>query len=206
MKRLKLFISTSLGSALIGLCVITLLSDRLVPNAVAEDESKLEAEAKKPSVMEIDLTLNRPENSRGYRKPYVAVWLEDKDGFPVRTLALWVQKDPPGPRWIPDLRQWYRSDRMRQLVEDSNLVDGLSGATRAAGNYKIAWDGMDGSGKDLEPATYTLCVEAAREHGTYQITRFPFEHGSTAFEKDLKGNEEVKSLHVRYRVMPKPVK
>ncbi len=38
----------------------------------------------------------------GGRRPYVAVWIEDKDRFPVRTLALWFQK----PRWLADLKSW----------------------------------------------------------------------------------------------------
>ena len=48
----------------------------------------------------------------GARRPYVAVWIEDKDHFPVRTLAVWFQKE----RWLNELRAWYRDDRLRAHV------------------------------------------------------------------------------------------
>ena len=40
----------------------------------------------------VDFEINQPDGFR-YRPPYVAVWLEDKDGKPVRTLSLWVEPD-----------------------------------------------------------------------------------------------------------------
>src|SRR6056297_2259913 len=55
--------------------------------------------------------LERPGGSN-YRKPYVAVWLEDTDGFPVKTAVLWWQTEQPGPRWHRDLTRWYRNNRM----------------------------------------------------------------------------------------------
>src|SRR5262249_21105599 len=51
------------------------------------------------------------------RRPYVAVWIEDKDKVPVRTLALWYQKE----RWLPDLRSWYRGDRARAAAEGNEI-------------------------------------------------------------------------------------
>ena len=57
--------------------------------------------------MGIDFEINPPDGFR-YRPPYVAVWLEDQNGSPVRTLSLWVENSGRGSRWIPDLRRWYR--------------------------------------------------------------------------------------------------
>ena len=58
-------------------------------------------------------------NLGGYgRRPYVAVWLEDKDKFPIKTLAVWYQK----PRWLPELKSWYRDDRMRSMAEGSDIA------------------------------------------------------------------------------------
>ncbi|MBC7967523.1 MAG: DUF2271 domain-containing protein [Fuerstia sp.] len=45
---------------------------------------------------------------------------------------------------------------------------------------------------------YTLNVEAAREHGTYQIIREKLELTEKGFEKDLEGNAEIKSVRVKY--------
>lgn len=179
----------------------TVIAGLLVCGSCAADEKSDEkkvSEADAAMIMEIEI--NRPENAgRGYRRPYVAAWLIDNDGFPVRTLALWVQKTPPGPRWIPDLRQWNRDDKMRQLVDDTNLVDAVSGPTKSAGKYKVLWDGKDDLGQPLKEGKYTLQVESAREHGTYQIIRESVELTSKPFEKTLEGNVEIKSVAVNFR-------
>lgn len=147
----------------------------------------------------IEVEINRAGNSRRYRKPYVAVWVEDKGGYPVKTISLWLMKDRPGPRWHPDLKQWYRADRMRQLVEDKSLVDGMSSATRSPGKYKVAWDGTDDAGAALPAGKYTFYVEAAREHGTYQLIKHPIEIGKP-IQETLKGNAEIKSVKLEYQV------
>ncbi len=85
----------------------------------------------------LEVTINKPTNpGRGYRRPYVAAWLTDKDDFPVRTISLWVQQGSKGRRWILDLRQWHRDDRMRGIVSDQDLVDAVSGPTRNSGTHK----------------------------------------------------------------------
>jgi NAD(P)-dependent dehydrogenase (short-subunit alcohol dehydrogenase family) len=38
----------------------------------------------------INFEVFAPSSGR-YKRPYIAVWIEDASGFPVRTLALWVQ-------------------------------------------------------------------------------------------------------------------
>lgn len=141
----------------------------------------------------VDFTLNRPEGRR-YRRPYVAVWLEDKDGFPVKTAVLWMQTDQPGPRWHRDLTRWYRNDRLRQVVEDTQLIGTISSATRGPGEYQARFDGTDNDGKRLPSGKYTLCIEAAREHGTYQIIRQTMDLGDQPIKATkLKGNVEVSS-------------
>jgi thiamine biosynthesis lipoprotein ApbE len=135
----------------------------------------------------------------GYRRPYVAVWVEDAEGVPVRTLVLWMMKGGPGPRWLPDLRRWYRGDQVRKLVDDADLVATVAKATRPPGTYSVAWDGKDDAGKAVAAGTYTLAIEAAREHGTYQVIRQELTLGETPFAQELKGNVEIKSASVEYR-------
>ncbi|MEM6472510.1 MAG: DUF2271 domain-containing protein [Planctomycetota bacterium] len=143
--------------------------------------------------------LERPGGTR-YRRPYLAVWLEDTDGYPVKTATLWWQTDQPGPRWHRDLTRWYRNDRMRKMVEKTDLVDGISGATRGPGDYETHFDGTDNAGKPLPPGKYTLCLEAARENGTYKIIRQPIEWGDQPIEKtDLKGNIEITKAAFEFR-------
>lgn len=146
----------------------------------------------------VDFEINQVGGGR-YRRPYVAVWVEDKDGFPVKTLVLWVQSTGPGPRWIPDLRRWHKSDRYRAVVDDTDLVKTVSEATKKPGKYDVVWNGKDDHGKLVKPGKYTVYVEAVREHGTYQLIRKEVEFGEKDFTEELKGNDEIKSAKLTYR-------
>jgi hypothetical protein len=148
----------------------------------------------------VQFEINRPDgDNRRFRRPYVAVWVEDKDGLPVRTLLLWVQAGGPGPRWIPELRRWYRGDQVRRLADDTSLVDTIARATRLPGKYEIIWDGKDDQGRQQSAGEYTVSIEAAREHGTYQIIRKSVNLAKEPFAEELKGNVEIKSAAVSYR-------
>ena len=117
--------------------------------------------------LSIDITLPRIDDFRA-RRPYVAVWVEDAQHFPVRTIALWTQK----PRWISELREWYRDDETRSQQQGSGgLWQTVSSATRPPGTYTLTWDGKDNEGKPVKAGQYTICIEAAREHGGYDIQR-----------------------------------
>jgi thiamine biosynthesis lipoprotein ApbE len=152
------------------------------------------------SKLYVDLEINNSSQGGRYRRPYVAVWLEDQSGFPVRTLALWLQTTEPGPRWHRDLRQWFKNDTMRKLVDGQALIGSISSATKAPGKYKLVWDGKDDHGKFVEKGKYTLYVEAAREHGTYQIIKKELDLADKAFKEALDGNIEIKSVELDYRL------
>ncbi len=149
--------------------------------------------------LQVDLEINQADSGGRYRRPYVACWIEDKDGFPVRTLLLWVQADGRGPRWIPDLRRWHKSDRLRKLAEDTELVGTISEATRKPGKYSVLWDGTDDNGAEVKAGTYTFYLEAAREHGTYQLLKDEITVADKSFERTLKGNVEIKAASLTYR-------
>ena len=141
----------------------------------------------------IQFTLARIGDAR-YRRPYVAVWIEDKDKFPVRTLAVWTEK----PRWLPDLKAWYRGDRLRALAEGSEIIASVSSATRPPGKYSLKWDLKDGAGKPVKPGRYAICIEAAREHGTYQIIRQEMDFSGAARQVTLPGSVEIESASLDY--------
>ena len=149
--------------------------------------------------MFIEFEITKAENAGRYRRPYVAVWIEDKDGFPVKTLLLFLMKNQPGPRWHRDLRRWYADDQMRLLVDKTDIIDAVSKPTRNPGKYKVEWDGLDDAGKPLKDGEYTLFIEAAREHGTYQLMKHKFDVGGKPFEENLKGNAEISSASVKYK-------
>jgi hypothetical protein len=102
-----------------------------------------------------------------YHRPYVAGWIEPVGGGAARTLFVWydVKKrgNEPGTKWLADLRSWWRKGG-RSLAQPA---DGISGATRPPGTYKVAIP--DG----IKPGAYTLSVEAARETGGREIVTLP---------------------------------
>jgi hypothetical protein len=125
-----------------------------------------------------------------FRRPFVAVWIEDESGKPVRRLAVWYNK----PRWLPDLRYFYAAQRKSEIDMAS-----FTGATRSAGNYALTWDGKNDQGQFVTQGKYTVFIEAAREHGTYQLIKQEMNFNGKAQEKPLPGNEEITSASLSYR-------
>jgi thiamine biosynthesis lipoprotein len=152
--------------------------------------------------LRVHFELNQPEGGR-YARPYVAIWVEDAEGFPVRTLTLWLLPGDKGLRWLSDLRRWSRSDQMRALVDPRNLVAAVSAATRPPGRYQTIWDGKDDSGQPVKRGRYSVFLEAAREHGTYQLIRQEVTVGDAPFQAELKGNIEIKAASLEYRQRPR---
>jgi hypothetical protein len=149
----------------------------------------------------VKLEINRPNTGkRRYQRPYLAVSVEDKNGSRVRTLTLWVTATKHGSQWIPDLRRWYRSDQSRRLVADVDRLATIARPTREPGKYDIIWDGKDDQGKPVGRGEYTLFIEAAREHGTYQSIRQAIRLDDRPFATDLKGNIEIKAASIEYRL------
>jgi len=109
-------------------------------------------------------------------RPFLAIWIEDKDKFPIRTLTV-LYRDREA-RYLAELRQWYRADRLRAMAEGTDILGSVASATRAPGHYTFRWDMKDEQGKVVKPGSYTVCIEAAREHGTYQLMRQPIEIGN----------------------------
>ena len=142
----------------------------------------------------VNFELARIDNQR-YRRPYVAVWVEDKDRFPVRTLGLWFQKD----RWLPDLRGWYRGDRLRLLAEGNEIASAISSATRPAGKYTMKWDGKDSKGVAVKPGKYTVYIEAVREHGSYDLLKQEIDLTAGPKQFTLAGGTEITGATIDYR-------
>lgn len=145
---------------------------------------------------ELAIELNVPQiaDARA-RRPYVAVWIEDADHFPVRTLSLWMQKT----RWLPELKQWYRDDQIRNLSEGTDISGTVSSATRPAGKYSLKWDGKDNQGKLVKAGNYTVVIEAAREHGGYQIERKSISFTGKPDQATLAAGQEMGSVVLDYR-------
>jgi FAD:protein FMN transferase len=128
------------------------------------------------------------------KRPYVAVWVENQDHAPVRTIAVWHERD----RYLPELKSWYL--KYRGLYEtDKAALSTVSSATRSPGKYTLKWDGKDDQGNLVKPGTYIIKIEATREHGTYQLIRQELVCNGTPQHIDLPGNVEIASASLDYR-------
>jgi thiamine biosynthesis lipoprotein len=131
----------------------------------------------------------------GARRPYVAVWIEDKDRFPVRTLAVLFDKT----RWLNELRAWYRDDRLRAMSEGTEVLPSVTSATRSAGKYTFKWDGKDNAGRPVKAGPYTVLIEAAREHGGYSLDRKEMNFNGEPSEAQLPPDKELGTVALAYR-------
>lgn len=170
--------------------------DSLVMNSEAATPLDDEAWPEGAS-FKLDFELARASGRR-YHRPYVAVWIENEDEVPVRTLVLWLQEGK-GSRWYRDLKRWYRLDRARMEENDLNLIKTISEATRPSGKYSATWDGKDDNGEFVKQGTYTLLIEVVREKGTYQLSKAKLEIGTEAFKGELEANQEVSSASFEYQ-------
>lgn len=149
---------------------------------------------------ELAVDLEIPTQSGGrYHRPYVAVWIQDEAGKPVRTISLWVQTTGKGPRYIRELKRWISAGRDAQDSGGPDLVSTVSSATRLPGRYSVAWDGHDDNGKLVEQGTYRVFIEAAREHGTYGLLQQDVVCAAKPVAADLPANGEVTGARVEYR-------
>jgi thiamine biosynthesis lipoprotein ApbE len=122
---------------------------------------------------ELTVTVELAQFQGRAERPFLAIWVEDKDKFPVRTLTV-LYRDREA-RYLAELRAWYRADRLRAMADGTDILGSVSSATRAPGRYTFKWDMKDEQGKLVKPGLYTVCIEAAREHGTYQLMRQPMD-------------------------------
>jgi hypothetical protein len=128
------------------------------------------------------------------KRPFVAAWVEDADRFQVKTIALWYHED----RYLTEMKAWYRSDRVRAMAEGHEIVRSVSGATRGPGKYSLKWDGKDNDGKLVKAGKYTVYLEVAREHGTYQLMKQEMDFNGTPKDVHFPANTEVAASSFDY--------
>ena len=146
----------------------------------------------------VDLELAQQGGFRAHR-PYVAVWVEDVTGRRVRTISLWVNTSGRGPRYIRELRRWFDGERSAEDAGAPDAIATTSSATRLPGRYQVTWNGRDDRGNAVPQGSYRVVVEAAREHGSYQLMQQQLNLAATPVAADLGSNEEIASARVEYR-------
>ncbi|MEM9310450.1 MAG: DUF2271 domain-containing protein [Pseudomonadota bacterium] len=102
-----------------------------------------------------------------YRKPYIAVWLEDSARKQVKVYAVYFDQSSFGDKWLPDLKTWWRRGGRAMKTP----VSGVTRPTRGPGEYKL----KIGSLSALPEGRYALVIEAARENGGREIVKMPFD-------------------------------
>ena len=133
----------------------------------------------------VDFTYSAESGGRVHN-PYIAVWVEDADGNLVQTISLWYEQSGKGTKYLHELHSWFAAS--------GGTDSTTSGATRSAGTYSVAWDGTDLDGNVVPAGNYTLFVEAAREHGPYEITSSPITVSDRGFTVALADNGELSNV------------
>ncbi len=107
------------------------------------------------ATLNIDVTPTEPEPT-----PAVCSCLDHTDtaGHQVRTLSFWGDK----PKYQRELSKWWTINHA-----DTALIDAITRATRPAGKYTLAWDGLDQKGATVAPGPYMFWLEVAFEDGPH---------------------------------------
>jgi hypothetical protein len=122
------------------------------------------------------------------------VWIENENHAPVRTIALWFAKY----KYLSELRIWSRDESARSVSEDTHVMNSVSSATRPPGKYTFRWDGKDDFGNLVKPGKYNVMIEAAREHGTYQLMHQEMDFNGSPKQFQLPGDVEIASATLDY--------
>ena len=139
-------------------------------------------------VVEISFSYTAADSSGRVRNPYVAVWAEDAAGDLVALIGVWYSTRDA--KYLRDLTDFTAAS----TDVDVDQVAAVSGATRAAGQYRLAWDGHGLDGAALT-GPHTLWVEAAREHGPHSVTNGPITLPATG-PTTVAGNGELSDVAV----------
>ncbi len=162
----------------------TTVAETVAPVATEAPPASIDATFPAGAELAVSFTFSPSASGGRIQNPYVAVWVEDADGNLAKTISLWFEQSNKGQRWLKDLRQW-------ASVSGSSFDGTTSGATRTAGDYTVVWDGTDADGAPVAQGDYVLYIEAAREHGPYEITSTPIEIGGDGFTVALADNGEL---------------
>jgi thiamine biosynthesis lipoprotein len=133
--------------------------------------------------------------SRSSKRPYVAVWVEDSSGKPVRVLAIWGNNS----KYFRDLSTLW--DHLHGKVDQFRSV---TRATRPAGKYALVWDGLDNDHKPLPLGSYRITVETNQEHGSYAKQAGTITLGDSPTSITLPATTNFDAVLVQYGPQVKP--
>lgn len=144
---------------------------------------------------ELSVSFNTSASSTGrYERPYVAVWIENASGVPVRTLGLWMLNTSRGVRYLSHLSRWTNAAQSTGTPAGTQ-----TSPTRLAGTYTLIWDGKDDKKVPLPQGDYVLCIESARQEGPYSLLQEKVSVGAAPFKKALSPSGELSDVSVEFR-------
>lgn len=151
-----------------------------------------------PAGAELQVSFTYSAAGDRVRNPYVAVWVETPAGDMVQTISLWLLTNKT--RYLDHLTRWYNAESTLLDAGGTNNLDARAGATRGAGDYQVVWDGTDVDGRPVAKGDYVLCIEAAREHGPYELITGPITIGDSAFTTKLDDSGELSNASAAFVV------
>ena len=137
----------------------------------------------------IDLTIPKMDVEK-YRAPYVSVWVTDANKQIVRTLAVWGKDE----KWINSNYVWWR----RYGRQMPNL-DAVAKPSRQPGQYKLAWDGKDETGKAVAAGKYLIHIETSREHGEHSYQTFDLDVKAKGSNQTLPAQKEIGAVKLNFQ-------
>ncbi len=157
-------------------------------SAKAKPGSELPASA----VLSVSFTFAVASGGGRVRNPYIAVWIENSAGDLVKTVALWHEDHGGQDRWLSEMKAFSALG-----AADAQTV---SSATRQPGTYSVQWDGSTAQGSRAVTGSYRLMIEAAREHGAYELVQQDLSLGSKAASFALTPSGELTAASAAYAV------
>jgi hypothetical protein len=162
------------------------------PSAASSSPTTSGAALPTSASLSVTFTFAAASSGGPMRNPYVAVWLENAAGELVKTVALWHEDRGGQDRWLSEMKAFSALN-----AADAQTV---SSATKQPGSYTVQWDGSVAQGGRATAGTYQLFIEAAREHGPYELLQHAVAVGSKATSFDLTPNGELTQANAKYTV------
>jgi thiamine biosynthesis lipoprotein len=128
--------------------------------------------------------------SADFRTPFMALWITDAQGRPVRTLFM-IGKSA---EWQRDNFIWWGLHRQRA----KQLVELRSQSTSMSGRYPVYWPGVDDDWQSVPLGKYTLHVETSQERGKHSYRSIPIELGHQRFKAQLPNLPDSGGIEITY--------
>ena len=169
----------------------TRLADLPPPRLIRAAAPQVAAGAPWPAgfAVTVDYELPKINERRGY-PPHVSIWITDQNNSVVRQLLLLGDNA----NYIDQNYVWWR--RVGRSLPGG--ADAMSRPTRPAGRYSAVWDGKDNAGRPVGQGTYTVHLEATREHGGHSYQTVQVEVGAQPAEGAAAASDELGGTRVRY--------